>query len=104
MCLVDKDTNESTDTNITSDSKSLFDKEMYGTSVYRYTLPGSYFANNYTADADTSLYLRVVNGENILDLGEMYIDNTKPTCTVPETSQIGDGLVVQEIKLFHLMI
>lgn len=84
VCLVDKDTNESTDTNITSDSKSLFDKEMYGTSVYRYTLPGSYFANNYTADADTSLYLRVVNGENILDLGEMYIDNTKPTCTVPE--------------------
>ena len=43
VCLVDKNTNESTDTNITSDSKSLFDKERYGTSAVSYTHLGCDF-------------------------------------------------------------
>lgn len=84
ICLVDKATNSSTDTNITDDKDALFDNGMYQVSAYRYTLPGEYFEKNYTADADTNLYLRVENNGEILDLGEMYIDNTDPDCTIPE--------------------
>lgn len=84
ICLVDKATDESTDTKITDDQSAVFDDKMFNAAVYRYTLPGSYFAEHYTADADTSLYLRVNNGKNSLDLGELYIDNTNPTCVVPD--------------------
>lgn len=82
--LVDKATNASTDTNITDTEDALFDTEMYGVGAYRYTLPGEYFEKNYTADADTNLYLRVENDGETLDLGEMYIDNTDPDCNIPE--------------------
>lgn len=82
--LVDKATNASTDTNITDTEDALFDAEMYGVGAYRYTLPGEYFEKNYTADADTNLYLRVENDGETLDLGEMYIDNTDPDCNIPE--------------------
>ena len=82
--LVDKATNASTDTNITDAEDALFDAEMYGVGAYRYTLPGEYFEKNYTADADTNLYLRVENDGETLDLGEMYIDNTDPDCNIPE--------------------
>ena len=84
ICLVDKATNASTDTNITDTEDALFDAEMYGVGAYRYTLPGEYFEKNYTADADTNLYLRVENEGETLDLGEMYIDNTDPDCNIPE--------------------
>ena len=84
VLLVDKATNTSTDTNITDTEDSLFDKKMYGMGAYRYTLPGTYFEKNYTADADTNLYLRVENDGNTLDLGEMYIDNTDPDCNIPK--------------------
>ena len=84
ICLVDKATNSSTDTNITDDKDALFDNGMYQVKAYRYTLPGEYFEKNYTADTDTNLYLRVENNGEILDLGEMYIDNTDPDCTIPE--------------------
>ncbi len=39
---------------------------------------------SYNKNDDTVQISIKFNGENILDLGEMYIDNTKPTCTVPE--------------------
>ena len=84
ICLVDKATDTSTDTNITDDAGALFDDGMYSVGAYRYTLSGDYFAKNYTADADTNLYLRVENGGAALDLGEMYIDNTDPHCDIPE--------------------
>lgn len=84
ICLVDKATNSSTDTNITDTENAIFDDGMYQVGAYRYTLPGEYFEKNYTADADTTLYLRVVNNGESLDLGEMYIDNTNPDCTIPE--------------------
>lgn len=84
ICLVDKATNSSTDTNITDTETALFDDGMYKVGAYRYTLPGEYFEKNYTADADTNLYLRVVNNGESLDLGEMYIDNTNPDCSIPE--------------------
>lgn len=84
VCLVDKATDESTDTKITDNQSAVFDNEMFDAAAYRYKLPGSYFAEHYTADADTSLYLRVNNGNNSLDLGELYIDNTNPTCIVPD--------------------
>lgn len=84
ICLVDKATDASTDTNITDDAGALFDDGMYSVGAYRYTLSGDYFAKNYTADADTNLYLRVENGGAALDLGEMYIDNTDPHCDIPE--------------------
>lgn len=84
VTLVDKATNDITDTKITDDTNAIFDDKMYSVGAYRYTLSGNYFAEHYTADADTSLYLRVNNGKKVLDLGEMYIDNTNPTCVVPE--------------------
>ena len=84
ICLVDKATNSSTDTNITDTETALFDDGMYKVGAYRYTLPGEYFEKNYTADADTNLYLRVVNNGESLDLGEIYIDNTNPDCSIPE--------------------
>ena len=84
ICLVDKATNTSMDTNITDTKNAIFDDGMYQVGAYRYTLPGEYFEKNYTADADTNLYLRVVNNGESLDLGEMYIDNTNPDCTIPE--------------------
>ena len=56
---------------------------MYGVGAYRYTLPGEYFEKNYTADADTNLYLRVENDGETLDLGKMYLDNTDPVCNSP---------------------
>ncbi len=84
ICLVDKATNSSTDTNITDIETALFDDGMYKVGAYRYTLPGEYFEKNYTADVDTNLYLRVVNNGESLDLGEMYIDNTNPDCSIPE--------------------
>ncbi len=71
--LVDKATNTSTDTNITDTEDALFDAEMYGVGAYRYTLPGEYFEKNYTADADTNLYLRVENDGEILDLGRCIL-------------------------------
>ena len=82
--LVDKATDTSTDTNITDTEDALFDEKMYGFGAYRYTLPGEYFEKNYTADADTTLYLRVENNGETFDLGEMYIDNTDPDCKIPE--------------------
>ena len=84
VTLVDKATNDITDTKITDDTNAIFDDKMYSVGAYRYTLSGNYFAEHYTADADTSLYLRVNNGKKVLDLGEMNIDNTNPTCVVPE--------------------
>ena len=84
ICLVDKATNSSTDTNITDIETALFDDEMYKVGAYHYTLPGEYFEKNYTADVDTNLYLRVVNNGESLDLGEIYIDNTNPDCSIPE--------------------
>ncbi len=84
ICLVDKATNSSTDTNITDIETALFDDGMYKIGAYHYTLPGEYFEKNYTADVDTNLYLRVVNNGESLDLGEMYIDNTNPDCSIPE--------------------
>lgn len=84
VTLVDKATNDTIDTKITDDTNAIFDDKMYSVGAYRYTLSGNYFAEHYTADADTSLYLRVNNGKKALDLGEMYIDNTNPTCVVPE--------------------
>ena len=83
--LVDKATGDATDTHITDNKEdALFDKEMFEIGAYRYTLTGEYFEKNYTADTDTNLYLRVVNNEGILDLGEMYIDNTDPDCDIPK--------------------
>jgi hypothetical protein len=82
--LVDKATDVSTDANITESKNALFDGDMFEVGAYRYTLPGDYFEKNYTADADTSLYLRVENNNETLDLGEMYIDNTDPNCNLPE--------------------
>ena len=84
ICLVDKSTNTSTDTYVTDTKNAIFDDGMYKVSAYRYTLPGDYFEQNYTADADKNLYLRVVNSGESLDLGEIYIDNTNPDCSIPE--------------------
>ncbi len=84
ICLVDKATNEVTDTQITGDARALFDDTMYDVGAYRYVLPGAYFAEHFTADADTSIYLRVENNGEALDLGEMNIDNTMPNCEIPE--------------------
>lgn len=82
--LVDKETNEPTDTNITDSKDALFDEGMFEVGAYRYTLPGEYFEKNYTADANTNLYLRVENNGGKFDLGEIYIDNTDPVCDLPE--------------------
>ena len=41
-------------------------------------------ATNFTEDTDTRLYLRAENEGEYVDLGEMYIDNTKPECAVPD--------------------
>ncbi len=71
---------EETDTGITAKNT----EDMYGVGLYRYTLPGSYFAEKYTEDADTRLYLRVNNAEKHIELGEIYIDNTVPQCEIPE--------------------
>ncbi len=82
VCLIDKATTDEMDTKITSSEDSLFDKSMYKAGAYRYTLPGKYFEETFTADADTNLYLRVENAGNYLDIGEIYIDNTDPTCNI----------------------
>ena len=84
ICLVDKATQEVTDTKVTGSEESLFDKDMYDVGAYRYILPGDYFVKNFTADADTGIYLRIVNNGQSLDLGEMNIDNTTPGVTIPE--------------------
>lgn len=82
--LVDKETNEPTDTHITDSKDALFDEDMFEMGAYRYILPGEYFEKNYTADADTNLYLRVENNGGKFDLGELYIDNTDPNCNILE--------------------
>lgn len=71
---------EETDTGVTAKNT----EDMYGVGLYRYTLPGSYFAEKYTEDADTRLYLRVNNADKHIELGEIYIDNTLPQCDIPE--------------------
>ena len=83
ILLMDKNTDNITDTEITSDEHSLIDRKMYGIGAYRYYLPGKYFSENYTADADTNLYLLVENSGQRRELGEIYIDNTDPRCDVP---------------------
>ena len=84
ILLCDKDTNVTTDTGITSNKTAVFDDSMYDVYAYRYILPGSYFSDNYDADADTHLFLQVENANIVRDIGEIYIDNTDPTCTIPE--------------------
>ena len=84
ICLVDKATDEVTDTRVTDNESSLFDDSMYDVGAYRYILPGQYFVENFTADADTSIYLRIENSGEALDLGEMNIDNTVPNCKIPD--------------------
>lgn len=71
---------EETNTGITAKNIA----EMYGVGLYRYTLPGDYFAENYAEDTDTRLYLRVNNDGKYIELGEIYIDNTLPTCDIPK--------------------
>lgn len=82
ILLVNKASNAETDTGITDDPEALFDDTMFDAGAYRYVLPGSYFAEHFTADADTGLYLRVENAGKTLDLGEIYIDNTDPECKI----------------------
>ena len=82
VLLYDKNLENSTDTNITSAEDSCFDNTMYYFGAYRYILPSSYFSNNYKDDTDTNLYLRVTNDGVSLSLGEIYIDNKKPTYRV----------------------
>ena len=84
LLLVDKDTEAETDTYATSTSESLIENDLYMVNANRYKLSGDYFARNYTEDTDTRLYLRAENDGEYVDLGEMYIDNTKPECAVPE--------------------
>lgn len=83
ILLVDKKDDKPTDTNITSNDESIFDKSMFGVGAYRYTLEGSYFSENYNADDDKNLYLKAENAGKTLTLGEIYIDNTNPICDVP---------------------
>ena len=82
VLLYDKNLESSIDTNITSTEDSCFDDTMYYFGAYRYILPSSYFSDNYKDDIDTNLYLRVKNDDVSLNLGEIYIDNTKPTYRV----------------------
>lgn len=84
ISLVNKASQEAVDTGITDSKDALFDEEMYDVGAYRYILPGEYFVKNFTADADSGIYLRVENNGQSLDLGEMNIDNTTPNCTIPE--------------------
>ena len=71
-------------------------EDIYGVGLYRYTLPGIYFAETYTEDTDTKLYLRVNSEGKYIELGEIYIDNTQPTCDIPKDFKnwgwfLGDG-------------
>ena len=84
LLLVDKDTDAETDTYATTVSEKVIDNDMYMVNAERYKLTGDYFATNFTEDTDTRLYLRAENEGEYVDLGEMYIDNTKPECAVPD--------------------
>ena len=84
ILLVNKDTEEEMDTGVTSESVDISENEMYMIQACRYSLPGEYFARNFTEDVDTKLYLRAENEGEYIGLGEMYIDNTKPECAVPD--------------------
>lgn len=84
LLLVDKDTEAETDTHATADGVSLIEDELYMVDATKYKLSGEYFATNFTEDTDTRLYLRAENNGEYVDLGEMYIDNTKPECAVPD--------------------
>lgn len=59
------------------------DSDMYGVSVYRYTLKSDYFKDNFQGDTDVELYLSVKNENGRIDLGKMHIDNIPPSCTLP---------------------
>ncbi len=84
LLLVDKDTEEEIDTGATAIGEKIIDDDLYMVDARRYYLPGGYFSANFTEDADTRLYLRAENDGEYIDLGEMYIDNTKPECAVPD--------------------
>lgn len=79
IVLLDENEKE-TDTGITPDDK----QDMFGVGMFRFTLPSSYFTENYTEDADTMLYLRVNSNDQHIDLGRIHIDNIAPKCAVPE--------------------
>ncbi|MBE6869398.1 MAG: hypothetical protein E7494_11700 [Ruminococcus albus] len=84
LLLVDKDTEAETDTHATAAGESLIEDELYMVNATKYRLSGEFFATTFTDDADTRLYLRAENDGEYVDLGEMYIDNTKPECAVPD--------------------
>jgi hypothetical protein len=84
LLLVDKDTEAEIDTHATSVGDSLIEDELYMVNASKYRLSGDFFATNFTEDTDTRLYLRAENDGKYVDLGEMYIDNTKPECAVPD--------------------
>ncbi|SFD25487.1 hypothetical protein [Ruminococcus albus] len=84
LLLVDKDTEAEIDTHATVAGRSLIEDELYMVDAIKYRLSGDFFATNFTDDTDTRLYLRAENNGEYVDLGEMYIDNTKPECAVPD--------------------
>ena len=85
LLLVDKDTEAETDTGATAVGEDIISNDdMYMVNARRYRLPGDYFTTNFTEDVDTRLYLRAENDGEHIDLGELYIDNTKPLCTTPD--------------------
>ncbi len=79
IVLKDNDGNE-TDTGLTAENE----ENKYGVGLYRYTLKGDYFKNNYQEDTDATFYLTVNNSDKRVELGQIHIDNIAPTCTIPE--------------------
>jgi hypothetical protein len=73
----------SKDTGVTADDSD----DMYAVGVYNYTLPESYFVDNYPEGTNKDLYLWAENTLNDetshITLGWIRIDALAPTCSVP---------------------
>ncbi|MBE6843780.1 MAG: hypothetical protein E7510_13275 [Ruminococcus sp.] len=69
------------DTNLEPDVQNT---DLYGATVYSYTLRSDFFIDNYQSDTDKELILTVKENENRIDLGNIHIDNIAPDAEVPE--------------------
>ncbi len=59
-------------------------EDLYGATVYNYTLSSDFFVENYQSDTDKELILTVKEDGNRIDLGKIHIDNIAPDAEVPE--------------------
>lgn len=75
---------ESKDTELKADN----DEDMYAVGVYNYTLPKTFFVDNYPEGTNKDLYLWVENTLNNetshITLGWIRIDALAPTCSLPD--------------------